>query len=238
MNAVLRKIVHIDEEKCNGCGLCVPACAEGAIQIIDGKARLIDEKFCDGIGACLGECPQGAINIEEREASEFDEQAVTEHLQKTVVQKPPAVSFSACPGSAAQSFQRQPEQSANATSGPSCLGHWPIQLHLVSPQSPFLKQADLLICADCAPFAYAGFHQDFLKGKTLVIGCPKLDDAAAYQQKLGQIFTQADIKSITVLHMEVPCCFGLLHIVKQALAAAAVDIPLKTQVVGVKGNKL
>ncbi len=236
MNAMLRKIVHIDEEKCNGCGLCVPSCAEGAIQIVNGKARLIDEIFCDGLGACLGECPQGAINIEEREAPGFDELAVAKHLALSKSRQP---SFSACPGSAAQSFERKPEQSTAATeSGPSCLNNWPIQLHLVSPQSPFLKQADLLICADCAAFAYAAFHQDLLKGKTLVIGCPKLDDAAAYQQKLTQIFSEAGIKSITVLHMEVPCCHGLLHIVKQALAAAAGDIPLATQVIGVKGNKL
>lgn len=238
MNATLRKIVHIDEEKCNGCGLCVPSCAEGAIQIIDGKARLIEEKFCDGLGACLGECPEGAITIEEREAPEFDEAAAAEHLQKTATEKPKPPQFSACPSSAARSLEREAQPAPSTPAGASYLGNWPIQLHLVPSQAAFLKQADLLVCADCVPFAYADFHQEFLKGKVLLIGCPKLDDVHAYEQKLTQICAEADIKSITVLHMEVPCCFGLPHAVKQALVASGKDIPLKEQVIGVKGDKL
>jgi Fe-S-cluster-containing hydrogenase component 2 len=240
MNAVLRKVVHIDEQKCNGCGLCVPACAEGAIRIINGKARLIDDKFCDGLGACLGECPQGAITIEEREAAEFDEQAVTEHLHEAVRRETQQEApFSGCPGSALRSFNREAPAAPGARpAGPSRLGHWPIQWRLVPPQAPFLQQADLLICADCVPFAFADFHQDFLPDKALVIGCPKLDDVHAFQQRLTQIFAQADINSITILYMEVPCCYGLVHAVKQALADSGKHIPLKEQVIGVKGDKL
>lgn len=238
MNAVLRKIVHIDEEKCDGCGLCVPSCAEGAIQIIDGKARLVDKKFCDGLGACLGECPQDAITIEEREAPEFDEQAVEEHLHKTATEKPKPPQFSACPSSAVRSLERDAQPAPSRLASTSHLGNWPIQLHLVPPQAAFLKGADLLISADCVPFSYADFHQEFLKDKALLIGCPKLDDVHAYQEKLTQIFAEADIKSVTVLYMEVPCCFGLPHAVKQALAASGRDIPLREQVVGVKGDKL
>jgi Fe-S-cluster-containing hydrogenase component 2 len=238
MKTTLRKIVHIDEQKCNGCGLCVPACAEGAIQIIDGKARLIDERFCDGLGACLGECPQGAITIEEREASEFDEQMVAEHLHKAGGQETAAAPLNGCPGAAVRTFHRETQTTPTAGEPESsCLNQWPIQLRLVPPTAPFLKQADLLICADCVPFAYAGFHQTFLKGKALLIGCPKLDDIQAYQQKLTQIISQAEINSITVLHMEVPCCYGLLLAVKQALAAAGKNIPLREQVIGVRGDR-
>ncbi len=237
MESVLRKIVHIDEEKCNGCGLCVPACAEGAIQIIDGKARLVDDKFCDGLGACLGECPQDAIIIEERKAVEFDEQAAALHVKQAENKK--VTPISACPGAAVQSFSPS-SKSAAITNLParSYLENWPIQLHLIPPHAPFLKDADLLICADCVPFAYAGFHQELLKDKTLIIACPKLDDVSVYMEKLQQIFKTAKPKNITILHMEVPCCYGLVNLVKQALSLSGEQIDLREQVIGAKGNKL
>jgi len=229
---VLRKIVGIDEEKCNGCGLCVPACAEGALQIIDGKARLISEKYCDGLGACLGECPQGAITIEEREVNEFDEEAVKRHLkeEKHATDELPC----GCPSAAVTQFERQEETEA-ALRQQSMLGHWPVQLTLVPPQAPFLQGADVVLAADCVPFAYAGFHQEFLPGHALLVACPKLDDFEAHQNKLTDILSNSDIRSLTVVHMEVPCCSGLVHLVKQAIAASGKDIPLKEVTIGIRG---
>ena len=234
---LLRKIVKIDEEKCNGCGLCVPACVEGALQIIDGKARLVSEQYCDGLGACLGECPQGAITIEEREAEEFDEAAVEHHLsskkQAQVADKLPC----GCPSAAVAQFERQTTSQVAEARVESRLRHWPVQLTLVPPSAPFLKKADLLLAADCVPFAYAGFHQDFLQDHALVVACPKLDDFEAHLNKLTQILQHAEPKSLTVVHMEVPCCFGLVHMAKQAILASGKDIPFKEITVGVKGER-
>ena len=201
----LRKIIKIDEEKCNGCGLCVPACAEGALQIIEGKARLVSEKYCDGLGACLGECPQGAITIEERIAEEFDEAAT----------------------------RLAPIQ---ATSQPSMLRHWPVQLALVPPRAPFLQGADLVLAADCVPFAYAAFHQEFIRDHAVLAACPKLDDFQAHLEKLTEILSLSPVKSLSVVHMEVPCCAGLTYMVEQAMRQAGKDIPLKEVTITIKGK--
>jgi NAD-dependent dihydropyrimidine dehydrogenase PreA subunit len=242
-------MVVIDEEKCDGCGLCVPSCAEGAIQIIDGKARLVADNLCDGLGACLGDCPQGAITIEKREADEFDEEAVEKRL-KEIGRKPqphhhaatggcPSAqvkSFGGCPSAQVKSVTPAAATADIAGQRPSELRQWPVQLHLVPPTAPFLAGADLLMAADCVPFAYADFHKDMLKGKALLIACPKLDDGQAYIAKLSQMFAQGGIKSLTIAIMEVPCCSGLTAIVRQALANSGADIPLEIVTVGIGGE--
>jgi NAD-dependent dihydropyrimidine dehydrogenase PreA subunit len=240
MNAkVLRKIVRIDEEKCNGCGDCVPSCAEGALQIVDGKAKLISEVYCDGLGACLGECPQGAITVEEREAADFDEEAVRRHLDgeaKSEKELP-----CGCSSATVAQFERREETgpaAAEAASQPSMLGHWPVQLTLVPPGAPFLKGADLVLAADCVPFAYAGFHRDFLKDSALLVACPKLDDFQAHLGKLTEILRQAQPRSLTVVHMEVPCCSGLVQMARQAMRASGQEIPLREVTIGVRGDIL
>ncbi|MDI7260141.1 MAG: 4Fe-4S binding protein, partial [Thermodesulfobacteriota bacterium] len=209
-----RKIVLIDKEKCNGCGLCIPNCAEGALQIIDGKAKLVSDKFCDGLGACLGHCPEDAITIIEREAEEFDEKAVELHLHREKDSQPqpkPQPEFTGCPSSRVLQFQvPKPIEKVNATPSESMLTQWPVQLKLVPVNAPYFEDADLLVAADCVPFAYPDFHQDFLKGKSVVVGCPKLDDIQLYREKLTEILRTNSIKSVTVPFMEVPCCFGLV----------------------------
>lgn len=237
-----RKIIEIEEDKCNGCGQCVPSCAEGAIQIVEGKARLAAEKYCDGLGACLGECPMDALHIVEREAEEFDEEAVEEHLlasSPSPVKEAPVMACG-CPSSHIQDFSR-PRACEDAdkplrVSGMSELSHWPVQIKLVPPTAPFLKGADLLVAADCTPFAYPDFHQEFLRGKVLMVGCPKFDDAEAYVQKFTDVFRTAGIKSVTLLTMEVPCCQGLPLIVKKGMAAAGVEIPMQHIVVSTRGE--
>jgi ferredoxin len=276
-----RQIIRIDDEKCNGCGLCIPNCPEGALQIIDGKARLVSDLFCDGLGACIGHCPEGAITIEEREAGEYDERRVIENVARQgentvkahlehlrehgqhdymkeaisylvdkdlgvpeefigavgVVKQAPVAG---CPGCQVVDFRETEESADPADCGPvaSELRQWPVQIMLVPTSAPYLQNADLLITADCVPFAYAGYHRDFLRGKVLLVGCPKLDDAAYYREKLTEIFKLNDIKSITVVQMEVPCCFGLMKIVKAALDAAEVEVPVENVVIGVKGERL
>lgn len=236
----VRKIIRIDEEKCDGCGQCVTACAEGAIQIIDGKARLAGESFCDGLGACLGDCPQGAITIEERDAAQFNEEAVKVHL-KHLSQSEPTLQPSipeGCPGSATRAFIRPTAgpETAMATSMNSQLGHWPVQLMLVPPHAPFLKNADLLICADCVPFAVPDFHQRYLSGRAVVVGCPKLDDLQYYFDKLKELFKQAQPRRVTVLRMEVPCCGGIAQATVQALAAVAPETAVEVHTIGVRGD--
>lgn len=235
----VRKIVKIDEDKCNGCGACIIACAEGALQIIDGKAKLVSEKYCDGLGNCL-DCLQGAITIEEREAEDFEEAAVEQHLKsEEVEEKLPC----GCPSSTVTQFERHDETPAPAAEAParaavkSRLGHWPVQLTLVPPTAPFLKGADLVLAADCVPFTYAGFHQDFLgDNKALLVACPKLDDFQAHQQKLNAILKQSGIKSLTVLHMEVPCCSGLVHMAKQAILASGNVVPFRDITISIQGD--
>lgn len=262
---MLRKIVTIDQDKCNGCGLCVPSCAEGAIKMINGKAVLAADNLCDGLGACLGECPQDAITIIEREADEFDEAEVAKHLQETG--KAPAHGSDqhkghdhhdhghhehhkdkhhghhdhhghggGCPGSRAMSFTPPETAAAETGSRQSTLAQWPVQLHLVPTTAPYFQDADLLIAADCVPFAYADFHKDFLAGKALVIGCPKLDDNQFYLQKLTELFRNSTLKSITVMRMSVPCCGGIVMAARQALTASGKNIPFSEVTVGINGE--
>jgi len=232
-----RKIVRIDEEKCTGCGVCIPACAEGALQIIDGKARLVDDRFCDGLGACLGECPEGAITVEEREAEEFDEELVKEHFSRSRETEEPCGCPSADVTTFTQATGTRPAAGGRAKE-PSMLGHWPVQLALVPRKAPFLREADLVLAADCVPFAFAGFHREFLVGRALLVACPKLDDFQAHQQRLTDILRESGVRSVTVVHMEVPCCSGLVHMVRQAIRASRRDIPLTEVTIGIRGEIL
>ncbi len=244
-----RKIVQIDEEKCDGCGECVPSCAEGAIRIVDGKAKLVSDIYCDGLGECLGKCPQDAITIIERDAAPFDEQAVEQHLASAAPETTPPTGATGCPSAAVSSLQLQvlsntpagacsgsADKSQPATAGP--LANWPIQLHLVPPNASFLQGADLLLVADCVPVACADFHQRFVDSNPIVIGCPKLDDATQYVQKLTQMIRASSLQSLAVLIMEVPCCTGLLRIAEAAITASGVDLPLRTVVVSTRGEEL
>jgi len=257
----IREMVNIDEEKCDGCGLCVPSCAEGAIKIIDGKAKLIADNLCDGLGACLGDCPQGAITIEKREADEFDENAVAkrladigrepiphDHAQESVGGCPsarvqvipsskPVHAADGCPSSRMVNFPSNPTSEAqDADQRSSELRQWPVQLHLVPPTAPFLNDKEVLLAADCVPFAYADFHQTMLKDRALLIACPKLDNTQPYVQKLVAMLQQNRIKKLLVAHMEVPCCSGLIAIARQALTESGVDVPFETIKVGIQGD--
>ncbi|MBN2227153.1 MAG: 4Fe-4S binding protein [candidate division Zixibacteria bacterium] len=244
----LRKVIRIDENKCDGCGLCVPACAEGAIQIIDGKAKLVSETYCDGLGACLGECPQGAITIDERDAENFDPEAVKAHLasqenkpklqQFTPAFRCNSASFG-CPGQQARSLQpTESDRALESSRRPSQLRNWPVQLHLVPTNAPYFSNARLLIAADCVPFALAGFHENLLAGRVLIIGCPKLDDNQTYLQKLITIFRDNAIKSVELAYMEVPCCLGMVRLVQTALKQADTNIPLYLTKIGIGGDLL
>jgi len=273
-----RNIIRIEEDKCNGCGLCIPNCPEGAIRIIDGKARLISDLFCDGLGACLGYCPQGAISIEKRQAGEYSEKEVmhnivkqgnnvirahlehlrahnegsllreaSSYLKEKSIANPltePAATNSdlpcGCLGPKVTDFRDEIKTPKSDTKARriSELGHWPLQLMLVPPQAPFLKGADLLIAADCVPFSYAAFHEDLLKDKVLLVGCPKLDNIEIYRQKLNQVICNNNLKSITHVHMEVPCCFGLVNIIKEAISASGQDLPFQEIIISIKGERV
>ena len=234
---VKRKIVNIDEDKCTGCGLCIPNCHEGALKIVDGKAKLVKEIYCDGLGACLGHCPEGAISIEEREAEGFDEQAAKKHNKELEKEKKPDLPCG-CPGTAVKTLKAGDSKPKAGGKGKteSELGNWPVQLMLVPVEAPYLKGADLLIAADCVGFSYPDFHRDFLKGRVLLVGCPKLDAATIYEEKLAEIFKLNDIKSVTLLHMEVPCCFGMSRIIKEALRSSGKKVPVQEVIIGVKGD--
>jgi len=228
-----RNIVQIDPEKCNGCGLCIPNCAEGAIKIINGKAKLVDDRFCDGLGACLGHCPQDAITITQREAPDFDEEVVKKHLK--MAEKKSELPCG-CPGSMSMDIRGEKRTpSGNSARQSPELRQWPVQLTLVSPQASYFKDADLLVAADCVPFAYPNFHSDFLKGRSLIIGCPKLDDADFYTDKLTEILKKNNIKTITLVNMEVPCCFGLQRIVEEAVKRSGKVVPIRQTVITMKG---
>jgi len=279
-----RKIIKIDENRCNGCGLCIPNCPEGALQIIGGKARLVSDLFCDGLGACIGHCPQGAISVEERESGKYDEKKVMENIvvqginvikahlrhlrdhgeeeflkQAMEYLKQKNIDISSedmsqntflhghvhgaggCPGSRVLDFGKEKDSRIEKSSGSrsiSQLRQWPVQIMLVPESAPYFENADLLIAADCVPFAYADFHQDLLRMKILLVGCPKLDDAERYKNKLKGIFKNNNVRSVTCAHMEVPCCFGMMHIITSAIAESKKDIPYSEITIGVKGQKL
>lgn len=226
---MLRKIITIDETKCNGCGLCANACHEGAIGIIGGKAKLLRDDYCDGLGNCLPVCPAGAISFEEREAAAYDEEAVLRAQQEKIQTQP-----CGCPGTESKEFD-----TGCACPGyndiPSQLKQWPVQIKLVPANAPYFKEADLLIAADCTAYAYANMHTEFMQGHITLIGCPKLD-GMDYSEKLGTIFTENDIHSITVARMEVPCCGGLEYAVKQAIKASGKDIPCNVVIISIDGN--
>lgn len=264
-----RNIIKIDEEKCDGCGLCVPNCYEGALQIIDGKARLVSDLFCDGLGNCIGHCPRDAIKIIEREAEEYNEKRVMdnivkqgkntikahlEHLRDHGEDRylKEAVKFlkekgienplesdlkerlpCSCPGATLREIKRE---NVKSIENDSALSQWPVQLHLLPPQAPFFNDSHLLVSADCVPFANANFHSQLLAGKSLVIGCPKLDDIEMYEEKLTDIFRLNNIKNITVAIMEVPCCYGLYSIVEEAVKDSGKNILLKKVIVGIDGD--
>lgn len=270
-----RQIIKIDEAKCDGCGGCVTGCHEGALQVIDGKARLISDLLCDGLGACIGECPRGAIKIEEREAVAYDEAKVMEgmvkqgpntikahlkhlkdHAQKNFLKQ--AFDYLAahnvpnpmeadmkkehepcgCPGGRTMDFRKPAAaESAEIPAAASQLRQWPVQLHLVSPLAPYFEKADVVVAADCTAYAYGNFHRDFIKGKAVVIACPKLDDGREiYVEKIQALIEDAKINTLTVVTMEVPCCGGLLAIVKEAAAAANRKVPVKCVVIGIQGG--
>jgi len=267
-----REIIKIDEDICDGCGECVKGCPEGALQVINGKARLINEAFCDGLGACIGDCPKDAIEIIEREAEPYDEKKVVEniaeqgqdvlkahlehlkehgqtdlleealeHLEELGIKSPIDIKEAdqdhTCPGSAMNQWDNEQESGDEGGRINSRLDQWPVQLNLVPVQAPFFEDKELVIAADCVPFAYPNFHVDFLEENSLLIGCPKLDDSEQYVEKLSEIFKQNDIKSINVVHMEVPCCFGLNQIVKKAMKKSGEDIPLEETTITVKGEQ-
>ncbi len=281
-----RKIIRIDEEKCDGCGACIPNCPEGALKVIDGKARLVGEIMCDGLGACVGRCPVGAITIEEREAAEYDERQVMAHIARqgpTAVQEhlthlkahgehgllaqalaflretQPAMpsaqkatrpldfglsQMGGCPGSRSMSLAPVPALATTArkesgTPSGSALRHWPVQLHLISPRAPHYQGSDLLLAADCVAYAMANFHEEYLSGKTLAIACPKLDEGQeVYREKLTALVDDAQIKSLTVITMQVPCCSGLVRLAQTAAATAQRKIPVKSIVISLQGEVL
>ncbi len=238
---ILRKIIEIDEELCDGCGQCVPGCAEGALQIIDGKARVVSDRYCDGLGDCVGECPTGALKIVEREAVPFDETAVEQHLAEEELPVLPC----GCPSTNIQTFETFTScQEANKPAdigeivGESSLTHWPVQIRLVPASAPFLKGADLLVLADCTAVAFPTLHRDLLKGKVVMMGCPKFDDIQDYINRFADIFRTADIKSVTTVIMEVPCCSGLPMMVRNGMEAAGREIPMEEIILSTRGKIL
>ena len=237
---MIRKIIHIDEEKCNGCGLCAEACHEGAIDLIDGKAKLVRENFCDGFGDCLPNCPTGAISFEEREAHAYDKAAVkkAQEAKKTNSVKHEHHA-SGCPGSRMMQFSHSEPGNASVSAAKqlSRLAKWPCQIKLVPVQAPFFDGAKLLIAADCTAYAYANMHEDFMRGKVTVIGCPKLD-AVDYTDKLTEIIRDNDIRSVTIVRMEVPCCGGLQRAAENALRSSGKFIPWQVVTISRDGNIL
>ncbi len=236
MAMVRRLMIQIDEDKCNGCGLCVPGCAEGALAIIDGKAKVVSETFCDGLGACLGHCPEGALTLLEVDTVEFDMDAATEHVARTRG----SAKTAGCPGEIMEVHDQAPSHFSDGvvseTPRQSELRQWPIKMRLVNPQHSALREASLLLLADCSAVAYAGLHQDFLAGKAIIQLCPKFTDYTWNLEKLMQIFQLNDIKDISIVHMEVPCCSGLVRMAREAMEKANKQIPLRAFMIGVRGE--
>ena len=244
-----RKIIEIDEELCTGCGNCVVACAEGALEIINGKAKVVNDVFCDGLGACIGECPEGALKIIEREAPEFDEKAVEKNLEKLttsenkmnhVVEEPGNVACG-CPGSQTMTFAECHDGNEQILEGriKSHLSQWPIQMHLISPTAPYYQGADVLLSADCVAYSLGGFHPEFLKGKSLAIACPKLDQGQEeYIEKIRSWIDDAKINTLTVITMQVPCCSGLVYLAEEGAARAKRKVPIKKIVISLQGDIL
>ncbi|MBE0433163.1 4Fe-4S dicluster domain-containing protein [candidate division WOR-3 bacterium] len=259
MKRTKRKIIHIDEDLCDGCGNCIPACHEQALQIVETprgpKAWLVKEFYCDGLGACLGNCPKNALSLVEQEAEPYDEEATTTHIKDVLARhiehqqgnkdgspelpvEPESKCAGTCPGAAVAHWEKSEEHTGQRIKLASELRQWPVQIHLVPVSAPFLQNADIAVIADCVPFAYANLHQDFLKGKAVLVGCPKLDDTGVYVDKIARIIDEARPKSITIVRMEVPCCSGLTRIIQEAKKRAGRDIPLKEIVIGIKGELL
>lgn len=234
----IRNIVHIDQDKCDGCGLCITACAEGAIELIDGKAQLVSDIYCDGLGACLGHCPQDAITVEPREAEAFDEVATEAFLKTKAGAKAEGDVPAACPGMAVKTLSPQSDQTATTDDVPSQLAQWPVQLKLVSPNAPYFAGADLLLVADCVPFAMGDFHNTMLKQHAVAIGCPKLDDGESHVDKVAAIIQENDLKSLSVVHMEVYCCSGLTAIARKAIMRSGKPLAFEDVTVGVQGDVL
>ncbi len=249
-----RNIIQIDEELCNGCGQCVPDCAEGSLKIINGKAKLVADKLCDGLGACLGSCPTGALKVIKRVADEFDEEAVEAYLaeetKKTEAEKPAKMDCG-CASTHIQSFKPAPPvggsscQSANipsqlptAKAGNSALTHWPVQIRLIPAHAPFLQNADLLVAADCTAVAVRNFQEKYLEGKTVMMGCPKFDDAESYVQRFAEIISTCNLKSLTILIMEVPCCSAMNVIVRKAIEKAGKSVPVEQITISTRGEEL
>jgi Pyruvate/2-oxoacid:ferredoxin oxidoreductase delta subunit len=246
---VKRKIIQIDEERCDGCGQCVPSCAEGTLAIVDGKAKVVSDNLCDGLGACLRECPNDALHIVEREADEFDEHAVEKRLSELKAAPPepkkPATMPCGCPSANIMDFSKKSPCPGSASltiekTTDSELSHWPVKIRLVPANAPFLKGADLLVLADCVPAAYPDLHQNLLKGRVVMMGCPKFDDVEGqgYIDKFEKICREGGIRSLTSVIMEVPCCAGLHTIVRKGLAASGKNIPLEEVVIGRRGEVL
>ena len=258
MATVKRQIITIDEEKCDGCGNCVPACVEGALQVIDGKARLVKQSYCDGLGACLGDCPQDALHVTALEVEAYDEPAVLGYLRQTApgaverhvahlrqhgmassyqpAAKPQPAAIPLCSSMQVKAWDEGMTAYDEAAQGrvKSELRQWPVQLHLVPTQAPFYQGADLTLIADCVPFANPNMHADLLRDSAIAVGCPKLDDGNAYVRKVAQILANNDVRSLKVAYMEVPCCRGLVFIAEQALALSGRDIPFKTEIVSIQ----
>lgn len=236
---MIRKIIQIDEEKCNGCGACAEACHEGAIGMVNGKAKLLRDDYCDGLGDCLPTCPTGAISFVEREAAAYDEKAVQENIRKKQEQShTSAAPHGGCPGSQMQRIQRSQESArSNPVSAESQLGQWPCQIKLVPVNAPYFDGAKLLIAADCSAYAYARMHDEFMRGKITIIGCPKLD-SVDYSEKLTQIIENNNIQSVTIVRMEVPCCGGLEMAAKKALQSSGKFIPWQVVTISIDGKIL